>query len=173
MTGVSETMKKIAVAAVALAGGLAVLAPLAGAAQPAPPPLSAEAGRAPGPHMRPTMTHEQRAERIAERLRTQLQLQPNQEGALRAYVSALTPKPGQRAERAKQRGEFARMTTPQRLDAQRARLAERTAAFERRAEATKRFYAELTPSQQKAFDALRPHAGPRKHGGPGMGRHRG
>ena len=60
------------------------------------------------------------------------------------------------------------MTTPQRLDAMAAHMAQRQQAFAARAEATKRFYAQLTPSQQKAFDALRP-AG-RGMGGKGKGK---
>jgi hypothetical protein len=46
------------------------------------------------------------------------------------------------------------LTTPDRLDRQRARLMERLAEFDRRAAATRTFYAQLSPSQKKAFDAL-------------------
>jgi hypothetical protein len=62
------------------------------------------------------------------------------------------------------------LTTPQRLDRQRERMTERMAQFERRSAAIKRFYGALSPSQQKAFDALRPAGG---RGGPGHRAHRG
>ena len=57
------------------------------------------------------------------------------------------------------------------LDAQRARMTERLARFDQRAAATKKFYAQLSPTQQKAFDTLAPR-GPGKgmggrHGGHG------
>ncbi|MDP3300067.1 MAG: Spy/CpxP family protein refolding chaperone, partial [Phenylobacterium sp.] len=94
-----------------------------------------------------------------------------QEAALNTYVSAIGPKAGERPDRRGDRGAMRDMTTPQRLDAMAAHMAERQRAFATRAEATKRFYAQLTPAQQKAFDALRP-AG-RGMGGKSMGGHRG
>lgn len=170
-------MKKIAFAAVALAGGLAALAPGASVAQSRQAQPAVEEARAPAPRMRERLTPEQRIERRAERLRTTLQLQPGQESALRAYASALAPTAAQRAERRQQRDDMAQMTTPQRLDARKARMTERMAMFDRRAEATKRFYAQLTPAQQKAFDAMASERGGRgKHGparGRGHGAHRG
>jgi len=51
------------------------------------------------------------------------------------------------------RAEFAKLTTPQRLDRMQARQAERNAMFTQRADATRSFYAALTPEQQKTFDA--------------------
>lgn len=114
------------------------------------------------------------AERRAERLRAVLQLRPDQEAALKTYLEA-----GKRPEGARQRGERARlaeMTTPQRLDAARTRMTERMARFDQRAAATKRFYAQLSPAQQKAFDAMGPrggmkggHRGMRGHGPMGRG----
>ena len=66
------------------------------------------------------------------------------------------------------------MSTPQRLDALRARSAERLATLDRRIAATKAFYAQLSPAQQKAFDAMAPHGGMRgQHGMRGPGGHRG
>ena len=114
----------------------------------------------------------QMAERRAERLRTVLQLRPEQEPALKAFVSATAPNPDRMRERRAARGEAGALTTPQRLDRQAARLAERQKAFAARADATKRFYAQLSPSQQKAFDALKP-TGKRGHKGGhrGGGRH--
>ena len=166
---------KTHIAALALGGGLAALAPAASFAQSrqAAPAAEEARGAAPGARMRERMTPEQRIERRTERLRATLQLQPAQDAALRAYVTALTPTPEERAERRQMRRDMAQMTTPQRLDARQARMAERMAMFQRRAEATKRFYAQLTPAQQKAFDTMGPMRGGRGKHGPHRGGHRG
>ena len=86
----------------------------------------------------------------AQRLRDILQLTPAQEPALKAFLLAQKP-PGPPAP--PQAGAKA-LTTPERLDRQRARLVVRLAAFDQRAAASRTFYAQLTPSQKKAFDAL-------------------
>jgi hypothetical protein len=63
------------------------------------------------------------------------------------------------------RAEFAKLTTPERLERMQTRQAERSAMFAKRAEATKSFYAALSPEQQKTFDAESMRHGPRgKHG---------
>jgi len=90
----------------------------------------------------------------AQRLRDILQLTPAQEPALKTFVEAQKPP----APPAPPKAGAKALTTPERLDQQRARLVERLAAFDRRAAAAKTFYAQLTPSQKKAFDAL-PQAG--------------
>jgi hypothetical protein len=54
----------------------------------------------------------------------------------------------------------------------RAAMSERQAKFDQHAAAVKRFYAQLTPAQQKAFDAMRPMGGHRGGMGGGMGGHR-
>lgn len=136
----------------ALAAALLTGAAGASLAQP-PAPASAEAR---GP-MRERLSPEQRLERRAERLRAVLQLRPEQEPALRAYLSALRPPAGARERMRGERQAMAELTTPERLDRRRARMEERQRRFEVRAEATKRFYAQLNPAQQKAFDALGQH----------------
>lgn len=110
----------------------------------------------------------QMAARRTEHLRAALQLRPDQEAALGSFVAAMKPPAGAREAMRGQREEMARLTTPQRLDRMKAMMTKRQAEFDRRAEATKRFYAQLSPSQQKAFDALRPMHGP---GGKMGGRH--
>ena len=70
------------------------------------------------------------------------------------------------------RADFAKLTTPQRIERMQARQAERSAMFAKRADATKSFYAALTPEQQKTFDAESMHFGGHRfhrgghHGGP-------
>jgi hypothetical protein len=108
------------------------------------------------------------AERHAQHLRDALQLRPDQEPALRALMAALQPPAGERERMRQEREAGARLTTPERLDRQAARMAEHAARFRQHADAIKRFYAQLTPAQQKAFDAM-PMMG--FHGHHGMGGH--
>ncbi|MGA0602593.1 Spy/CpxP family protein refolding chaperone [Caulobacter sp. KR2-114] len=108
-------------------------------------------------------------EREAARLRDALQLRPDQESALHAFLESMKPPADALEHMKKDREEDARLTTPQRLDQMMAHMDERRAHAVAHAEAVKRFYAQLSPSQQKAFDAL----GPMMHGPHGMGEHRG
>lgn len=152
---------------IALGGTLAALTfTTASFAQPAPAPGQ---GQRPAMEGRERPSPEQRSARMTERLRTSLQLTSQQEAALTTYVRAMTPKDGARGGdrdgRRAERQAMADLSTPARLDAMAARMAERQQAFAVRAEATKRFYAQLTPSQQKAFDALRPAGHGQGHGG--------
>lgn len=157
----------LALTSVLMAGGFATAA----AAQQPPAPATQPGG----PRLdRPAkMDPEARAQRRAEHLRTTLQLRPEQEGALKAYIDALKPAAGARDQMRERRQQMAAMTTPQRLDAMKAKRAERDAAFDRRATATKRFYAQLSPTQQKAFDATAMKRGKGKGGHKGGGRHHG
>jgi protein CpxP len=147
----------------AMAAALAVAIP--GAACYAQPAAQAASPAATGAPHRPMMDPAQRAEHRAERLRTVLQLRPEQEPALKAYVAALQPPAGAREARRERRGERASMTTPQRIEAVRKAMDERRARFDQHAQATLKFYGQLSPAQQKAFDAMGPQRGP---GGPGM-----
>jgi hypothetical protein len=79
-----------------------------------------------------------------------------------------------RAEMEKKRAEEAALTTPQKLDRMVKHMAEESAKHQAELQAhvdsVKRFYAALTPSQQKAFDALHQGGmggGMHEHGGPG------
>jgi hypothetical protein len=156
----------------ALAGAIALSAAGAGVAQPGPPP-----GPGPGPadHGWRRPDPAQMAEQHAERLRALLQLRSDQEPALKAFIAAMQPSPEQMQRRETERGEVRELTTPQRLDRMQAEMAGRQSEFARRADAIKRFYAQLSPAQQKAFDALpMGHHGLREHmremhGGPGFG----
>lgn len=162
-------MKLTRLAPLAL-GGVLIAGGFAGAsqAQQPPPPGAAQAGQPGGPREGRRMDPEAMAAQHAERLRAVLQLRADQEPALKAYLAARKP-PAGAADRRGGREQFAAMTTPQRLDAQRSRLTERVARFDQRAAATKTFYAQLSPTQQKAFDAM-PQGGGMKGGGHrGMG----
>jgi len=106
---------------------------------------------------------QQRNERRMERLKRILQITPQQEGAWTAWTTAMRPAARQRPNRE----EFARLSTPERIDRLRQLRAQRMAEMDRRGDATKTFYAQLTPPQQKAFDeiSLRFLRGGRGHGG--------
>ena len=92
-----------------------------------------------------------RAERLSA-LKEKLKLTPAQEGAWNSFAASRQP-PARSPEQARMdRAEFAKLTTPQRLDRMQARQAERSAMFTQRADATRSFYAALTPEQQKTFD---------------------
>jgi Skp family chaperone for outer membrane proteins len=108
---------------------------------------------------------EQRAKRLSA-LKEKLKLNASQEGAWSTFADAQQPPP--RPAQHMQREEFAKMTTPQRLDLMQQRQAERAAMFSKRADATRSFYAGLTPEQQQTFDAetARMGRGPHDHGGP-------
>ena len=150
----------------ALAGALALSAAGASFAQPAPPPGPGPDGAAGRHWQRPDPA--KMAEEHAQRLRAVLQLRPDQEPALKALIAAMQPDPAKMEQRRAEREAMRNLTTPQRLDRMQARMAERQQQFGRRAEAIKRFYAQLSPAQQKAFDALRPPGG---HMGGDMGDH--
>ena len=87
------------------------------------------------------------AKRQAE-MKTRLKITAPQEGAWNTFTAAMQPSGhswGQRDMTA-QRAELAKLTTPERIDKMREMRTQR-------AEATKTFYATLTPEQQKTFDA--------------------
>ena len=104
-----------------------------------------------------------RAQRLAE-LKQKLRLDASQEGAWNSFAAA-QQRPARSPEQARaERAEFAKLTTPQRLERMQARQAERSARFTQRIEATRNFYATLSPEQQKTFDAETLHIGHRAHG---------
>ena len=129
------------IAATAVAA-LAQTQPMAPASAPA---TSAHDGRW---HFDPAKRQERMARRL-EAFKQKLQIGPAQEGAWSAFAAALKPAAMmQRPDRA----EFARLTTPERIDRMKQMRAQHMAELDRRADATKAFYAVLNPQQQKVFD---------------------
>jgi protein CpxP len=102
---------------------------------------------------------------MSQDLHTVLNIHPGQEAAFSAFQASMTPPP--RDDHMKDdRAKMAAMTTPQRLDMMLAKMDEHTARMRQHIQATKTFYAALTPEQQHVFDALdRLHHG--MHGGHG------
>ena len=114
---------------------------------------------------------ERRVKHMAE-LKAELKLNASQESAWSNFESATKPpaQPAQRMDRKAARAEFEKLSTPQRLDRMQARQSERAARFALRADATRSFYAVLSPEQQKTFDAkAMPHGPHGKHRGHGHG----
>jgi protein CpxP len=145
----SSTRALAGVAAIAVAACVSS-ASFAQAAPPGAPP-SPEAARQHWAEQR----HEH-AEARARALHDVLNLRPDQEPALQAFIAAMKPAEGPEGwgEDHDKAAPTAPLTTPERLDRLAARLAKRQAAFQQRAQAIKTFYAALSPEQQRAFDAL-------------------
>jgi periplasmic protein CpxP/Spy len=162
-----------------LAGLLATVGASAMAQAPVAPPAGTPpvAGKAAprGDHMGrhdPAKFQAWIAKRQAD-LKAKLKITPAQEGAWTAYTASMQPPAHGARPTPEQRAEFDKLTTPQRIDKMKelrtARMAEMSAAADKRGEATKTFYAALTPDQQKTFDTehVKHRGGPGHHGGPG------
>ena len=117
-------------------------------------------------------------------LKTKLQLKPEQEPAWSTFAGVMSP--AQRHGTRPDWTEVMRLNTPERIDRMKAlhqqRQNEMNALMERRGEATKNFYAALSPEQKKVFDdetrqymthmarkgehgRMGPHSHPGHHGG--------
>ena len=142
------------------------------------------AGKQAGPNGNPMMGHRDpakmqawMAKRQAE-LKARLKITPAQEGAWTTFTAAMQP-PARMGERPtpEQRAEYAKLSTPERIDKMRTmrtqRMTDMNAAMDKRGDATKTFYAALSPEQQKTFDAehlkmAERHGRGRHEGGMGM-----
>ena len=148
-----KSLPKYLLAATVLASaGFAAVAQTAAPAVVAPAGPRAEMQAHRGGHRDDAQWQQRRQERRAQRLqqlKQTLQITPAQEGAWTTWVAAMQPQ--QRAQRP-DRAAFRSMSTPQRIDAVRALRTQRAAEMDRRGEATKAFYAALTPEQKKTFD---------------------
>jgi Spy/CpxP family protein refolding chaperone len=122
-----------------------------------------------GMHGDPAKMEQMHAKHHAN-LKAKLKITASQEAAWSSFTASMKPPAdmGKRPDRA----EMEKLTTPERLDKMRAmhkeRMAAMDAAMDKRTEATKAFYAVLTPEQQKIFDAE--HSKMDRHGKDG---HRG
>jgi len=90
-------------------------------------------------------------------LKAELKLTAAQEPAWTAFLESHKSPAGMKGQPPAAMPDLAKLTTPERLDKMKElraqRMGEMTAAMDKRAEATKTFYAVLTPEQQKVFDA--------------------
>ena len=169
-----STLKPFASLNSLILAGLLATAGVSAMAQPTTPPAEPVAGSpAAGRHgdrmgrHDPAKMQAWMAKRQAE-LKAKLKITPAQEGAWTTYTAAMQPPAHGARPTPEQRAEFDKLTTPERIDKMRAlrtqRMAEMTAAMDKRGDATKTFYAVLSPEQQKTFDAEHQKQGP--HGGP-------
>jgi protein CpxP len=90
-------------------------------------------------------------------LKAQLKLTPAQEGAWSSYTAAMKPPVDMMKQHYADQAELAKLSTPERIDKMKALRAQHmndmNAVMDKRGDATKAFYATLTPEQQKVFDA--------------------
>lgn len=151
----------------------ALVAALAGIAAPS---FAQPAPAGPGPMaeqaQRPrAMTPEQRQQYMLKRVeafKQKLQLTPAQEPAWNSFMQSMKPNPQARLD---MQG-MDKLTTPERIDRMRAMRAQRDAEMDRRGDAVKGFYAQLTPEQQKTFDAEGTRMYGRRGDGQAWGMHR-
>jgi Spy/CpxP family protein refolding chaperone len=108
-------------------------------------------------------------------LKAKLKLSAAQEADWTTFVGAMKP-PADIQARQAQHDELAKLPTPERIDKMKnlrnQHMSEMTAAMDKRGEATKAFYATLTPEQKKTFDSAKmPQHGDKGHmGGMGAGK---
>jgi periplasmic protein CpxP/Spy len=110
---------------------------------------------------------ERRASHLSE-LKDKLKLSPAQEAAWNTFTRTHQPGMRQGVDRQAMRAEFEKLSTPQRLDKMLALSDVRRARMVERAQATKAFYAQLSPEQQGVFDA---EVKANRHQGHGQHRH--
>jgi protein CpxP len=111
---------------------------------------TAQAQLAPQGHHADPARMAERVNRHLAALKQKLQISAGQENAWTSFANAMQPPANmQRPDRQA----LASMPTPERIDQMRAMRDRRNAEMDRRAEATKAFYAQLTPEQKKTFDA--------------------
>jgi periplasmic protein CpxP/Spy len=150
----------LALVTLGLAAGAQTAAPASGAA-----PATAATAREGHGRMDPAKMQERMAKRL-DALKQKLQLSSGQEAGWTTYVAALKPTGMQRPDRA----EFAKLSTPERIDRMRELRAARMAEMDKRGDATKTFYATLSADQKKVFDDETARRG---HHGRGGHRHMG
>ncbi|NUU02230.1 Spy/CpxP family protein refolding chaperone [Herbaspirillum robiniae] len=114
------------------------------------PPPGGPHGRAPSAEQIAKF-EQMRAKHQAE-LHDKLKITAAQEAGWKLFLDKTKPAPFDPAARPSKE-EFAKLTTPQRLDKKLEFMRKREAFAEQRVAATKEFYATLSPEQQKTFDA--------------------
>ena len=109
-------------------------------------------------HMNPARM-QARMDQHAAALKARLKLTPAQESAWTTFAAAHKMPADMMAKRP-DRAALEKLTTPERLERMKALRSQHMTAMDQRDEATRVFYAALTPEQQKVFDAsAMPHHG--------------
>lgn len=86
-------------------------------------------------------------------LKEKLKLAPGQEAAWESFAASLQPMGHPGMNRQAMHAELDELSTPERLERMSALAEARQARMAQRTEAIKAFYSQLTPEQQKVFDA--------------------
>jgi protein CpxP len=145
-------------------------APASPSATPAPGMMAP--GHGMGKHD-PAQRQAWMAKRQAD-LKAKLKITPAQEAAWTTFTTALQPMAHQQLQQAHAAdyAELSKLPTPERLDKMKSlraqHMAEMNTRMDQRAEATKTFYATLSPEQKKVFDAETSRMGQGRHGGHGL-----
>jgi protein CpxP len=147
----------IIAALLASLGSVACAQAAPSSAQGTPPAATAREGHG---RFDPARMQERHAKRL-DALKQKLQLSSAQEPAWTSYVAAQKPTRMQRPDRA----EFAKLSTPERIDRMRALRTARMAEMDQRGDATKTFYAALSAEQKKVFDEETARRGHHRRGG--------
>jgi len=121
----------------------------------------------PGRHqMDPAKRAQMHAKHLAN-LKAKLKITASQEATWNSFADSMKPSKDMMGKRP-DRAEMEKLTTPERIDKMQALHKEHMTAIEammgKRAEATKAFYAALSPEQQKTFDAETAKMGPHGDG---------
>lgn len=153
MKWISESFTKRALVVAMIAGGGALSAG-AFAVSPAGDASKMNCAAMHGKH-----GHKNQAERMEQRathlaaLKAKLNLTAQQDTAWNAFTVTRQRPMRPMGDRQAMQAEFAKMTTPQRMDKMLEMSEMRRAKMIERAQVTKTFYAQLTPAQQAVFDA--------------------
>lgn len=105
---------------------------------------------------------QERMDQRAKRMHDALKITPAQEGAWQAYIAALKSNMPQRGQF--DRAAFKEMPAPERMEKRIEMARNHITRMENNLAATKTFYAQLTPEQQKLFDEKAGRFGHRGHG---------
>ncbi len=107
-----------------------------------------------GMHGEPAKMAQMHAKHLAD-LKAKLKITTAQESAWTTFADSMKP-PSDMMGKRPDRAEMDKLTTPERIDKMRAlhkeRMAAMEAAMDKRGDATKTFYATLSPEQKKVFD---------------------
>jgi hypothetical protein len=114
-------------------------------------------------HMDPAKMAQMHAKHLAD-LKAKLKITASQEAAWTSFTDVMKPPTDMMGKRP-DRAEMDKLTTPERIDKMRAmhkeHMATMEATMDKRGDATKAFYATLSPEQQKTFDGEFAKMGPR------------
>jgi protein CpxP len=98
----------------------------------------------------------QMMEKRQAELKASLKIEPAQEGAWTSFNNAMKPPADMAQRRDAMRASMDKLTTPERMEHMKAMRTLRDAEMAKREQATKDFYAVLTPEQKKTFDTISP-----------------